>query len=253
MFANVFRSSVAKASSLAMPVRSVLASQARVFSTDASKNVTQTYDHSVKNDGAGSQDIVWSEGLITREDRTKLTGRTGATIWLTGLSGSGKSTIACQLEKELLDMGVHCYRLDGDNIRFGLNKDLGFDQSAREENIRRIGEVSKLFADSGSIAITAFISPYRADRQIARDLHEKAGIPFIEVLADVTLEVAESRDPKGLYKKARKGEIKNFTGISDPYETPENPEITVETHNYGVLECAAQIRDAMKAQGLINV
>jgi hypothetical protein len=129
MLANVFRSSVAKVSALAMPVRSVLASQTRVFSTD---NVTQTYDHSVKNDGAGSQDIVWSEGLITREDRTKLTGRKGATIWLTGLSGSGKSTIACQLEKELLDLGVHCYRLDGDNIRFGLNKGLGFSAEDRE-------------------------------------------------------------------------------------------------------------------------
>ena len=221
----------------------------RYFSSD--DNTTQTFDYSKENDGK-STNIVWSEGLISKEERISMTGRTGATIWLTGLSGSGKSTIACALEERLLKMGVHCYRLDGDNIRFGLNKDLGFDAEAREENIRRIGEVSKLFADSGSIAITAFISPYRKDRQIARELHDEAELPFVEVLADVTLEVAESRDPKGLYKKARKGEIKNFTGIDDPYEVPENPEVNVPTHKLGVAECTDMIVDELRALKIIN-
>jgi len=160
----------------------------------------------------------------------------GVTIWLTGLSASGKSTIACALEQHLLHLHKYVYRLDGDNIRFGLNKDLGFDEKSRNENIRRIGEVAKLFADSSCIAITAFISPYVVDRALARELHEKANIPFIEVFVDASLRVAEERDPKGLYKKARAGEIKDFTGISAPYERPETPEIHIKTDEVDVAE-----------------
>lgn len=157
--------------------------------------------------------------------------------------------MATALEQHLLHLGVAAYRLDGDNVRFGLNKDLGFSEKDRNENIRRISEVAKLFADSATVAITSFISPYRADRQVARELHEQsahgddAAIPFVEVYVDVPLEVAEQRDPKGLYKKARAGEIKEFTGISAPYEAPEKPEIVIKTHENSVEECVAQIAD----------
>ena len=180
------------------------------------------------------------------------------TIWFTGLSASGKSTVATALEQHLLHLGLAAYRLDGDNVRFGLNKDLGFSEKDRNENIRRIAEVAKLFADSSTIALT-FISPYQADRQIARDLHAAAAqgddeaIPFIEVYVDIPIEVAEQRDPKGLYKKARAGEIKDFTGISAPYEAPEKPEIVIKTHENSVEECVAQIVEWLQAKGLINV
>jgi adenylylsulfate kinase len=180
------------------------------------------------------------------------------TLWLTGLSASGKSTVATALEQHLLHLGVAAYRLDGDNVRFGLNKDLGFSEKDRNENIRRISEVAKLFADSSTIAITSFISPYRADRDLARDLHTKTNqdgdepIPFIEVFVDVPLEVAEQRDPKGLYKKARAGEIKEFTGISAPYEEPSNPEITIKTHENSVEECVAQITNWLIEKGYLK-
>ena len=169
---------------------------------------------------AHNANVIWSDALLTKDERQKLLNskNKGATLWVTGLSGSGKSTIAAALEKKLLEMGVNAYRLDGDNIRFGLNAGLGFSATDREENLRRIGEVSALFADAGVIAITSFISPYRASRDKAREIHNKRSLPFFEVFAEVPLEVAESRDPKGLYKKARSGELKNFTGISDPYE-----------------------------------
>merc|ERR1712232_60603 len=160
----------------------------------------------------------------------------GATLYITGLSGSGKSTIGAALERKLLEMGVHAYRLDGDNIRFGLNKGLGFSAEDREENLRRIGEVAALFNDAGVIAITSFISPYRSSRDAAREVHKKQNLPFLEVFAQVPLEVAEARDPKGLYKKARKGELKNFTGIDDPYEEPTNPELICPTHQLSVEE-----------------
>ncbi|KAJ7096432.1 adenylylsulfate kinase [Mycena epipterygia] len=173
--------------------------------------------------------ITFHPGSVTSEERIALIGQRGVTIWLTGLSASGKSTIACALEQHLLHLHKFVYRLDGDNIRFGLNKDLGFDEKSRNENIRRISEVSKLFTDSSCITITAFISPYRMDRDLARDLHKKAGLPFIEVFIDAPLSVLEERDPKGLYKKARAGEIKDFTGISAPYEAPESPEIHIKT------------------------
>ncbi len=180
--------------------------------------------------------VHWHEGDITTEDRNKLLGQKGATIWFTGLSGSGKSTIAVALEGVLYDRGHLCYRLDGDNVRLGINKNLGFSAEDRTENIRRIGEIAKLFVDTGVIALTSFISPYRADRDIVRELHDTGGMDFIEVFVDVPLEVAEDRDPKGLYKKARAGEIKGFTGIDDPYEAPNEPEIVLNSHEMSLEE-----------------
>jgi adenylylsulfate kinase len=160
----------------------------------------------------------------------------GATLWFTGLSGSGKSTIAVALEEALFERGHLAYRLDGDNIRLGINKNLGFSAEDRTENIRRIGEIAKLFVDSSVIALTSFISPYREDRDKVRALHEESGMPFIEVFVDCSLDEAEKRDPKGLYKKARAGEIKNFTGIDDPYEAPEKPEIHLHTDQMSLQE-----------------
>jgi adenylylsulfate kinase len=201
--------------------------------------------------------ITWHPSLSRRE-RNQLSGQRGLTIWLTGLSASGKSTVATALEQHLLHLGIKAYRLDGDNVRFGLNKDLGFSEKDRNENIRRIGEVAKLFADSSAIAITSFISPYRADRDLARELHNQTAggddepIPFVEVYVDVPLEVAEQRDPKGLYKKARAGEIKDFTGISAPYEEPLKAEITIKTHENTVEECVAQIVQWLSEKGYIK-
>ncbi|KAK0475622.1 adenylylsulfate kinase [Armillaria luteobubalina] len=196
--------------------------------------------------------ITFHPGSVSAEERTGLLTQKGATIWLTGLSASGKSTIACALEQHLLRLHKFSYRLDGDNVRFGLNKDLGFDEKSRNENIRRTSEVSKLFADSSCIAITAFISPYRADRAFAREIHEQASLPFIEVFVDAPLHVVEQRDPKGLYKKARVGEIKDFTGISAPYEAPENPEIHIDTSTTDVAESVRIITDYLKAKGYIS-
>lgn len=194
--------------------------------------------------------ITW-HGNITHKERSILTKEEGATIWLTGLSASGKSTIACALETYLLKHGHNAYRLDGDNIRFGLNKDLGFSAKDRNENIRRISEVAKLFADSCTIALTSFISPYRKDRDDARKLHQDSGLAFIEVYVDVPLEVAEKRDPKGLYQKARKGIIKNFTGIDDPYEAPKDPEIHLHTEKQSVEECVEEIVKYLKEKKIV--
>lgn len=194
--------------------------------------------------------ITWHEGL-THAERSELRNQTGLTLWFTGLSASGKSTIATALEQHLLHKKINAYRLDGDNVRFGLNKDLGFSEADRNENIRRIAEVSKLFADSATIAITSFISPYRADRDSARELHKKAGLPFVEVYIDIPISVAEERDPKGLYKKARAGEIKEFTGISAPYEEPLKPEVHVLNDKITVEEAVQQIVDYLEAQKYI--
>ncbi len=172
--------------------------------------------------------ITWHEGHVTREAREKLLKQKGATLWFTGLSGSGKSTIAFTLEHELIRMGRMAYVLDGDNIRHGMNKNLGFSAADREENIRRIGEVAKLFADAGLVVMASFISPYRKDRDNVRALHAAANVPFIEVHCATPIETCEARDPKGLYKKARAGELKNFTGIDDPYESPEKAEIIID-------------------------
>ncbi|GHD26191.1 adenylyl-sulfate kinase [Parahalioglobus pacificus] len=196
--------------------------------------------------------VHWHEGDITREHRQKLLGHKGATLWFTGLSGSGKSTVAVALEGVLNEMGVLAYRLDGDNVRLGINKNLGFSAEDRTENIRRIGEVAKLFVDSGVIALSSFISPYAADRDQVRALHEEAGMDFIEVFVDCSLEAAESRDPKGLYKKARAGEIKNFTGIDDPYEAPGKPEVHLRSDQQSLEEEVDEILALLKARGIVS-
>jgi len=200
--------------------------------------------------------ITWHPSL-SRQERSTLRKQRGFTIWFTGLSASGKSTIATALEQHLLHLGLAAYRLDGDNVRFGLNKDLRFSEKDRNENIRRIAEVAKLFADSSTIALTSFISPYKADRLIARELHAKTQgdeepLPFIEVFVDIPVEIAEQRDPKGLYKKARAGEIPNFTGISAPYEEPENAEIHVRTDKSSVEEIVAEITRYLQEKKLIE-
>ena len=195
--------------------------------------------------------IHWHDGEVTREKRATLLGHRGATLWFTGLSGSGKSTVAVALEGVLHDMGVLCYRLDGDNVRFGINKNLGFSEEDRAENIRRVGEISKLFVDSGVLVLSSFISPYLRDRELVRQIHEEAGMAFFEVFVDCSLEAAESRDPKGLYKKARAGEIKNFTGIDDPYEAPTNPEIHLRTDQQTLEQEVAQIIEQLQERGLI--
>jgi adenylylsulfate kinase len=196
--------------------------------------------------------IHWQEGEISRTDRERLIQQKGATLWLTGLSGSGKSTIAIALEKALYKRNTLSYRLDGDNIRLGINKNLGFSAKDRAENIRRIGEISKLFADCGTLSLSSFISPYRQDRDNVRDLHKQSGIHFVEVYVDCSLEVAESRDPKGLYKKARGGKIKNFTGIDDPYEPPKNPEIHLKTDQMTLEQEINAIILYLEQQGIIN-
>jgi len=193
--------------------------------------------------------ITWHHGKVTKEDRERLLNQKGVVVWYTGLSASGKSTIAREVESILFDRGHLTYVLDGDNIRHGLNKNLGFSPEDREENIRRIGEVARLFADTGVIAMTAFISPYRADRNKARELLEDG--QFIEVFVDCPLGVLEERDPKGLYKKARSGEIKEFTGVSAPYEPPENPEIIIDTSKLDLKESAAKVVEYLEKTGII--
>lgn len=190
-----------------------------------------------------SSDVVWHNATVTHQQRAELKQQKPVVLWFTGLSGSGKSTVANAVESKLLVLGKHSYLLDGDNVRHGLNKDLGFCDSDRIENIRRIGEVAKLFVDSGSIVLSAFISPFISDRQQVRDLLGED--QFLEVFIDTPLEVCESRDPKGLYKKARSGEIKHFTGISSDYEAPMNPELHIKTAECSIEECANQIVDAL--------
>lgn len=196
--------------------------------------------------------VHWHEGGVTREDRGKLLGHSGATLWFTGLSGSGKSTVAVELEAALHEMGVLSYRLDGDNVRMGINRNLGFSARDRTENVRRIGEVAKLFVDAGVIALSSFISPYREDRDGVRKLHEDAGMEFVEIFVDCSLEAAESRDPKGLYKKARAGEIKNFTGVDDPYEAPNDPEIHLHSDRQTLAEEVEQILSVLRERGIIK-
>ena len=193
--------------------------------------------------------IVWHQGTVTRADREKINGHKAATVWLTGLSGSGKSTIAVDLEKRLWERGIRAYILDGDNVRHGLNKNLGFSPADRTENIRRIGEVAKLFTEAGVVALTAFISPYRADRDQVRAI--MAAGDFVEVHVDCPVEVCEQRDVKGLYKKARAGEIKEFTGISAPYEAPEKPELAINTAGQSVEESSKQILAYLEKQGIV--
>jgi adenylylsulfate kinase len=193
--------------------------------------------------------LVWHESAISKEDRQKRNQHKSAALWFTGLSGSGKSTLSAELEKELFRRGIHTYRLDGDNIRYGLNKNLGFSPEDRQENIRRIGEVTKLMVDAGLLTLAAFISPYRKDRDQARLLLEEG--EFIEIFVKCSLKECERRDPKGLYQKARNGEIKAFTGIDAPYEEPLNPEIIIDTERLSLGESVQAIVMYLKEKGYI--
>ena len=194
--------------------------------------------------------ITWHHQQVTREDRERLLGQKGVTVWLTGLSGSGKSTIAVAAEEALVARGRLAYVLDGDNIRHGLNKNLGFSPEDRTENIRRIGEVAKLFTDAGLVVFTSFISPYRADRDLVRSIHDAGR--FIEVHVAASVETCESRDVKGLYKKARAGEIKDFTGISAPYEAPEKPEVLIDTNGESVEQSVERLVAYLTAKGYLG-
>ncbi len=194
--------------------------------------------------------ITWHQQQVTRADRERLLGQKGVTVWLTGLSGSGKSTIAVAAEEALVARGRLAYVLDGDNIRHGLNKNLGFSPEDRTENIRRIGEVAKLFTDAGLVVFTSFISPYRADRDLVRALHDEGR--FVEVHVAASVETCESRDVKGLYKKARAGEIKDFTGISAPYEAPTTPEVTIDTNGEPIEKSVEKLVTFLAAKGYLG-
>ena len=193
--------------------------------------------------------IVWHEASVDRAARAEKRGHRSAILWFTGLSGSGKSTLANAVNAALFERGLATYVLDGDNVRHGLCKDLGFSDADREENIRRIGEVAKLFLDAGMIVLTAFVSPFRADRDKARELVEQGD--FLEIFCAADLDVCESRDPKGLYAKARSGAIKEFTGISSPYEAPESPELKIDTGSKELTESVQVVLKALEAQGVI--
>ncbi|MFW5875397.1 MAG: adenylyl-sulfate kinase [Myxococcota bacterium] len=194
--------------------------------------------------------LTWHRGEVGRDERRRIHGHRGATLWLTGLSGSGKSTLAHRIERLLLERGCFAYVLDGDNVRHGLNRDLTFAPADRAENIRRIGEVARLFTDAGALVLTAFISPYRRDRARVRSILPEG--EFIEVHVAAPLEVCEQRDPKGLYKKARAGEISDFTGIGAPYEPPERPELTVDTSQADVDACARSVVDWLDTHGYLS-
>lgn len=199
-----------------------------------------------------ASNVHWHVGDLTRAERFAALKTGGCTMWFTGLSASGKSTITAALEQVLVQRGRFAYRLDGDNIRHGLNKNLGFSHEDRAENIRRIGEVAKLFADAGVVTLTSFISPYRADRDVCRKLHENAGLPFLEVFMDTPIGVCEQRDPKGLYKKARAGELQGFTGIDDPYEAPLKPELVLKPATMSIEDCVAECLKLLAARGLVT-
>lgn len=197
-----------------------------------------------------STNVVWHEASLSKDVRRKQNGHHSFVIWFTGLSGSGKSTVANAVATRLYENGIRNYVLDGDNIRHGLNKDLGFSEDDRKENIRRIGEVSKLFVDAAQVVLTAFISPFQADRQVVRDLLEED--EFVEVYVKCPIEECEKRDPKGLYVKARQGIISDFTGITSPYEEPAKPELVVETNLYSVDECVDQVIAYLKSRQFIS-
>lgn len=197
-----------------------------------------------------AENLTWHVGEVDKEARTAAHGHRGAVLWFTGLSGSGKSTIGHRVERMLIERGAFAYVLDGDNVRHGLNSDLGFAAEDRVENIRRIGEVSRLFADSGALVVSAFISPYRKDRDRIRGLMPEG--EFVEVFVDTPLEICEARDPKGLYKKARAGEISNFTGLDAPYEAPDAPEVHLRTANLSVDEAASQVVRYLEEQNILG-
>ncbi|POM57798.1 Sulfate adenylyltransferase, partial [Phytophthora palmivora] len=198
------------------------------------------------------RNVYYDSSLLSRPQRYAALQQKGATLWFTGLSGSGKSTVGRALEKELLRRRVHTYRLDGDNVRIGLNRDLGFSETDRAESVRRVGEMSALFSEAGVITLVALVSPFRARRDEVRELHKKMGIPFYEVFVDVPVSVAADRDVKGLYKRAIKGEIKDFTGISSPYEEPLNPEIHLNASSQSLEDEVKMILDKLEAEGLLT-
>ncbi|KEF37206.1 adenylylsulfate kinase ApsK [Schinkia azotoformans MEV2011] len=197
-----------------------------------------------------SKNIVWHKAQITKRDRRRLNGHKSAILWFTGFSGAGKSSLSVAVEKELHKRGIRTYVLDGDNVRHGLNNNLGFSPEDRTENIRRIGEVSKLFVDAGVMTLTAFISPYREDRNMVREMVDDG--EFLEIYVKCSLEECEKRDPKGLYKKARNGEIKGFTGIDAPYEAPVDPELVVETDKETLRESVAAVLNFLQEKGYIQ-
>lgn len=198
-----------------------------------------------------SPDVVWHEGAVSRDARWAATGVHGATVWLTGLSGSGKSTIASAVTAVLTDRSVLTYTLDGDNLRHGLNGDLGFSAADRAENVRRVAEVARLCADAGLVVLVPVISPYRAGRAQARSIHEASGLAFVEVFVDAPLAVCEARDPKGLYQRARAGELSGLTGVDDPYERPERPELVLDTAALSAAAAAGAILEALEARGVV--
>ncbi|MBN2197035.1 MAG: adenylyl-sulfate kinase [Polyangiaceae bacterium] len=194
--------------------------------------------------------ITWDHGQLTRADRWQSLGLVGATLWFTGLSGSGKSTVAAAVEAALIQRRILSYRLDGDNMRHGLNSNLGFSAEDREENVRRVGEVAKLFADAGLVVLASFISPYRADREKCRRIHDEASLRFFEIYVDASIATCESRDPKGLYRRARAGEIPFFTGVTDPYEAPEKPDLHV-IGEQPLGESLRQVLELLEGQGIL--
>lgn len=204
----------------------------------------------MSNTGSATN-IVWHSSELPRKDRWSRTGMRGATVWFTGFSGSGKSTIAAGVERLLLEQGAMAYMLDGDNLRHGLNGDLGYTAAARDENVRRVAEVARLFADAGVIALVPLISPYRAGRDRARAAHELAGLDFVEVFIDTPLEECERRDPKGLYVKARAGEITGFTGIDDPYEAPVEPDLVLTPAEGDAATLAGRVIDLLTSRGIM--
>ena len=198
-----------------------------------------------------SANVVWHHGEVTRADRSAITGQSGCTVWLTGLPSSGKSTLAFAVEKLLTDRGQVAYVLDGDNVRHGLCGNLGFSAADRAENIRRIGEIARLFADAGVIVLCSFVSPYRADRAGVRAMHAAIDLPMLEVFINTPVDICEQRDPKGLYKQARDGRIKNFTGVDDPYEAPEEPELEVDAADQSVAHNAERVANLLIERGII--
>jgi bifunctional enzyme CysN/CysC len=188
-------------------------------------------------------EVTWHQGEVAREDRPTR----GVTVWVTGLSGSGKSTVAVAVERALVATGRPAYVLDGDNLRHGLNADLGFSAEDRTENVRRVGHVARLLADAGVVVLVPLISPYRADRRRVRQLHADAGVPFLEVFVDTPIELCERRDPKGLYRRARAGELKGFTGVDDPYEAPEQPDLVLRPEDGDAAAMAARVIELLPA------
>jgi adenylyl-sulfate kinase len=203
-------------------------------------------------DRAASPNVVWHESEVPREERWRASRVHGATVWFTGLSGSGKSTIAGALARALTGRGVLTYTLDGDNLRHGLNGDLGFSAEDRHENVRRVGEVARLFADAGVIALVPVISPYRAGRDHVRALHEGAGLVFFEVFVDTPIEICEQRDPKGLYQKARAGELRGFTGVDDPYEPPSAPQLVLPGGAISVPDAVDAVIELLAGRGVLG-